>query len=65
VDGEIPSSDLLRESLDQSNKRQENDHQHEDCSTWTCKKFVESGKDEIGMILTWLDGWYKGDEDGK
>ena|SRR6266849_2481725 len=34
-----------------------------DLSTMTCKKFIESGKDEIGMILTWLDGWYKGDQD--
>jgi acid stress chaperone HdeB len=34
-----------------------------DLSTMTCKKFIESSKDEIGMILTWLDGWYKGDQD--
>ena len=34
-----------------------------DLSTMTCKKFIESEKDEIGMILTWLDGWYKGDQD--
>jgi acid stress chaperone HdeB len=34
-----------------------------DLSTMTCKQFVESSKDEIGTVLTWLDGWYKGDED--
>src|SRR5436305_14609214 len=34
-----------------------------DLSTMTCKQFVEGGEDEIKMVLTWLDGWYKGDED--
>jgi acid stress chaperone HdeB len=34
-----------------------------DLSTLTCKQFVESSKDEIGTVLTWLYGWYKGDED--
>jgi acid stress chaperone HdeB len=34
-----------------------------DLSTMTCKQFVESGEDEIKMVLTWLDGWYNGDED--
>jgi len=34
-----------------------------DLSTMTCKQFVESDKDAIAMVLTWLDGWYKGDED--
>ncbi len=34
-----------------------------DLSTVTCKQFIESDKDEISMVLTWLDGWYKGDED--
>ena len=29
----------------------------------TCKQFVEGGDDEIKMVLTWMDGWYKGDED--
>jgi hypothetical protein len=23
----------------------------------------EGGDDEIKMVLTWMDGWYKGDED--
>ena len=34
-----------------------------DLSTLTCKQFVEGGDDEIKMVLTWMDGWYKGDED--
>jgi acid stress chaperone HdeB len=34
-----------------------------DLYTMTCKQFVESDKDTIGMMLTWLDGWYKGDSD--
>jgi acid stress chaperone HdeB len=34
-----------------------------DLATMSCKQFVESGSDEIKMVLTWLDGWYKGDSD--
>jgi acid stress chaperone HdeB len=34
-----------------------------DLSTMTCKQFVEGSPDEIKMVLTWLDGWYKGDSD--
>lgn len=34
-----------------------------DLSTMTCKQFLESGDDEIKMVLTWMDGWYKGDSD--
>ncbi len=34
-----------------------------DLSTVTCKQFIAGDKDEISMVLTWLDGWYKGDED--
>ena len=34
-----------------------------DLSTVTCQQFIEGDKDEITMVLTWLDGWYKGDED--
>jgi hypothetical protein len=29
----------------------------------TCKQFIESGDDEITMVLTGMDGWYKGDQD--
>ena len=34
-----------------------------DLSTMSCKQFVESGDDTIKMVLTWMDGWYKGDSD--
>jgi acid stress chaperone HdeB len=30
-----------------------------DLSTWTCKKFVTADKDDVGIILIWLDGYYK------
>ena len=33
-----------------------------DLSTLTCKQFMEKSKDEVGIILTWLDAYYK-DED--
>jgi acid stress chaperone HdeB len=34
-----------------------------DLATMSCQQFVSSGPDEIKMVLTWLDGWYKGDSD--
>jgi acid stress chaperone HdeB len=34
-----------------------------DLATMSCKQFVESKPDEIQMVLTWIDGWYKGDSD--
>lgn len=34
-----------------------------DLSTMTCKQFIDSGEDGINMVLIWLDGWYKGDQD--
>src|SRR6202043_3244195 len=34
-----------------------------DLSTMSCKQFVEGSFDEIKMVLTWMDGWYKGDSD--
>jgi acid stress chaperone HdeB len=34
-----------------------------DLSTWTCKKFQSADKDTIGIILTWLDGYYKDQDD--
>ena len=34
-----------------------------DLSTMTCKQFIEGSDDTIKMVLTWMDGWYKGDED--
>jgi len=34
-----------------------------DLSTMSCKQFIESDADAIKMVLTWMDGWYKGDSD--
>ena len=34
-----------------------------DLSTMSCKQFLDSGDDTIKLVLTWMDGWYKGDED--
>jgi acid stress chaperone HdeB len=30
-----------------------------DLSTIKCKDFLTSGKDNISVIITWLDGYYK------
>ncbi len=34
-----------------------------DLSTWTCHKFQSAGKEDVGVILAWLDGYYKGEND--
>ena len=34
-----------------------------DLSTWTCQQFVTANKDDIGVILGWLDGYYKDEND--
>lgn len=34
-----------------------------DLSTWTCKKFQAASKDDITIILAWLDGYYRNDND--
>jgi acid stress chaperone HdeB len=34
-----------------------------DLSTIKCKDFVSSGKDNIAIIITWLDGYYKEKDD--
>jgi acid stress chaperone HdeB len=34
-----------------------------DLSTITCKKFLDYSKENIGLLLTWLEGYYSGDED--
>ncbi|HUC50974.1 MAG TPA: HdeA/HdeB family chaperone [Xanthobacteraceae bacterium] len=34
-----------------------------DLSTWTCKQFQSASKDDIGVILAWLDGYYKDEDD--
>ncbi|WP_398471236.1 HdeA/HdeB family chaperone [Tardiphaga sp.] len=34
-----------------------------DLSVMSCRQFIESKPDDIAMVLTWIDGWYKGDSD--
>jgi acid stress chaperone HdeB len=34
-----------------------------DLSTWTCKQFQSASKDEITLILAWLDGYYRAEDD--
>jgi acid stress chaperone HdeB len=34
-----------------------------DLSTLSCSKFVQSDKEEIGTILTWLNGYYRDEDD--
>jgi acid stress chaperone HdeB len=34
-----------------------------DLSTWTCKQFQSANKDEITLILAWLDGYYRAEDD--
>jgi acid stress chaperone HdeB len=34
-----------------------------DLSTQTCRQFQTSSKEDIGIILTWLDGYYKDEND--
>ena len=33
-----------------------------DLSAWSCKQFMAASKDDVGVILAWIDGYYK-DED--
>jgi acid stress chaperone HdeB len=34
-----------------------------DLSTWTCKQFQSANRDEVTLILAWLDGYYRGEDD--
>jgi acid stress chaperone HdeB len=34
-----------------------------DLSTWTCKQFQSANKDETTLILAWLDGYYRAEDD--
>ena len=34
-----------------------------DLSTWSCEKFRAADKEDIGIILTWLDGYYRDEDD--
>ena len=30
-----------------------------DLSAWTCRQFLSASKEDVGVILAWLDGYYK------
>jgi len=30
-----------------------------DLSAWTCQHFMAASKEDVGVILAWLDGYYK------
>jgi acid stress chaperone HdeB len=34
-----------------------------DLSKVSCKEFLESGKDSIGLVMTWLDAYYRDEDD--
>ena len=34
-----------------------------DLSTWTCKRFLSASKEDVGVILAWLDGYYTDEDD--
>src|ERR1700689_1778852 len=34
-----------------------------DLSTWTCAQFQSASKDDVGVILAWLDGYSKDEAD--
>lgn len=34
-----------------------------DLSVWTCKKFQSAGDEDVKIILSWLDGYYRNDND--
>jgi acid stress chaperone HdeB len=34
-----------------------------DLSTWTCRQFQAASKEDAGVILAWLDGYYKDEDD--
>jgi len=34
-----------------------------DLSTWTCKRFLDANSADVNVILAWLDGYYKDEDD--
>jgi acid stress chaperone HdeB len=34
-----------------------------DLSSLTCKKFLSASKEDVGVILAWLDGYYTDEDD--
>jgi acid stress chaperone HdeB len=34
-----------------------------DLTAWSCKKFMSASKEDVGVILAWLDGFYTDEDD--
>ena len=34
-----------------------------DLSAWTCKQFQAASKGDVDIILAWLDGYYRAEDD--
>jgi acid stress chaperone HdeB len=34
-----------------------------DLSAWSCNKFMSASKEDVGVILAWLDGYYKEEDE--
>jgi acid stress chaperone HdeB len=34
-----------------------------DLTAWSCKKFMSASKEDVGVILAWLDGYYMDEDD--
>jgi acid stress chaperone HdeB len=34
-----------------------------DLTAWTCNQFLSANKDDVGVILAWLDGYYKEEDE--
>ncbi len=34
-----------------------------DLSTWTCKQFQSASENEVTLIIAWLDGYYRAEDD--
>jgi acid stress chaperone HdeB len=34
-----------------------------DLSAWSCQQFLSASKEDVGVILAWLDGYYKDEDD--
>jgi acid stress chaperone HdeB len=34
-----------------------------DLSTWTCRQFQSASREDVSVILAWLDGYYKDEDD--
>jgi acid stress chaperone HdeB len=34
-----------------------------DLSTWTCQRFLDANSTDVSMMIAWLDGYYKHEND--